>query len=175
VKETAISSGNLSRVRTLTATNTARGDSQDMKEIHVVTVFLMHSGRVALVRRSDKVGTYRGRYSGISGYLEGDPDRHFKTELKEETSLEPDDYKLLKKGGTIKVTDENLGKSWVVHPYLCEVRDPSRIRLDWENTELIWIEPDRMTGLDTVPSLKEVFDEVFSASSGTVSSHKTKC
>jgi 8-oxo-dGTP diphosphatase len=146
-----------------------------MKETHVVTVFLMHSGRVALVRRSDKVGTYKGRFSGISGYLEGDPDRHIQTELREETSLEPEDYHLLNKGAAVKVIDESLGKSWVVHPYLCEVKDPSRIRLDWENTELIWIEPDKMTGLDTVPSLKEVFDEVFTSASGTVSSPKTKC
>ena len=139
-----------------------------MKETHVVTVFLIHKGRVALVRRSNKVGTYKGCFSGISGYLEGDPDEHFRTELKEETSLDPGDYTLLKKGGTLKVIDENLGKSWIVHPYLCEVKDPSRIRLDWENTEIIWIEPHKMADLNTVPCLKEAFDEVFAIATETV-------
>ena len=139
-----------------------------MKETHVVTVFLIHKGRVALVRRSDRVSTYRGCFSGISGYLEGDPDDHFQTELKEETGLEPDDYILLKKGGTLKVIDKNLGKSWIVHPYLCEVKDPSRIKLDWENTELIWIEPNKMADFNTVPSLKEAFDEVFAIATETV-------
>jgi ADP-ribose pyrophosphatase YjhB (NUDIX family) len=146
-----------------------------MNETHVVTVFLIHQGKVALVRRSNKVGTYKGCFSGISGYLEGDPDEHFRTELKEETALEPRDYILLKKGNTIKVIDENLGKAWVVHPYLCEVKDPSKIKLDWENTELIWIEPHKMADFNTVPSLKKAFDEVFIAGSGDVSAPKTMC
>ncbi|ELK44964.1 translation initiation factor aIF-2B subunit alpha, partial [Haloferax sp. BAB-2207] len=40
---------------------------------HVVTVFLRHDGRVLLTRRSDAVGTYQGRWAGVSGYVEGDP------------------------------------------------------------------------------------------------------
>ncbi len=138
-------------------------NARDMKETHVITVFLIHRGKIALLRRSDKVGTYKGCFSGISGYLEGDPDEHFRTELREETALQPEDYILLKKGGPVRVIDENLGKTWVVHPYLCEVRDPSKIKLDWENTELIWIDPRDMADYDTVPALKEAFDEVFAA------------
>ena len=41
----------------------------------VVTAFLRARGKILIVRRSRKVGTYQGRWSGISGYLE-DPTPH---------------------------------------------------------------------------------------------------
>ncbi|HOI08249.1 MAG TPA: NUDIX domain-containing protein [Deltaproteobacteria bacterium] len=129
-------------------------------QTHVVTVFLTHRDKVCLVRRSQAVGTYRGRWSGISGYLEGDPGRHFMTELKEETSLAPADYTLLRASEPVAVEDEVQSRIWYVHPFLCEVHDPSKIRLDWENTELAWLSPAEMRGLDTVPGLEHVFRRV---------------
>lgn len=130
------------------------------RQAHVVTVFLTHRGKVCLVRRSPRVGTYRGRWSGISGYLEGDPGEHFKTELREETALTPDDYTLLRRADTMAVEDAGESRLWFVHPFLCEVRDPAKISLDWENTEHRWLEPGEMGGLPTVPGLAAVFDRV---------------
>lgn len=129
-------------------------------EAHVVTVFLMHQGKVCLVRRSQAVGTYKGLWSGISGFLEGDPAEHFMTELREETTLTPDEYTLLRRADTVAVEDASASRIWYVHPFLCEVPDPSRISLDWENTEHRWIEPAEMEGLETVPGLAAVFDRV---------------
>lgn len=127
---------------------------------HVVTVFLSHLGKVCLVRRSEKVGTYKGRWSGISGHLEGDPGEHFMVELREETSLKPGEYALLRRSETVVIPDEQHERIWFVHPFLCEVLDPSRITLDWENTELRWIDPEEMKELDTVPGLWEVYERV---------------
>jgi ribose 1,5-bisphosphate isomerase len=129
-------------------------------QAHVVTVFLTHQGKVCLVRRSQAVGTYQGRWSGISGYLEGDPSEHFMTELREETTLTPDEYTLTRRADTVAVEDEQEGRIWYVHPFLCEVPDPSKISLDWENTEHRWFEPGEMSGLDTVPGLSNVYDRV---------------
>jgi translation initiation factor 2B subunit (eIF-2B alpha/beta/delta family) len=131
-----------------------------MKPTAVVTVFLMNAGKVALVKRSGRVGTYRGLWSGISGYLEGDPDRHFRVELAEETSLTDDDYTLLRKAPPVAVTDAEQGREWAVYPFVCEVHDPGRIRLDWENTELAWVTPTDMAHLPTVPALWEVYVRV---------------
>ena len=130
------------------------------RQAHVVTVFLVHGGKVCLVRRSQRVGTYQGRWSGISGYLEGDPEEHFRTELREETALTPDDYTLLRRADTVAVEDEGEARIWFVHPFLCEVHDPAKISLDWENTEHRWLEPGEMGGLHTVPGLAAVFDRV---------------
>jgi ribose 1,5-bisphosphate isomerase len=136
------------------------GSTGSSTSSHVVTVFLMHDGKVCLVRRSRAVGTYRGRWSGISGYLDGDPGEHFMTELREETTLTPDEYTLMRRAETVAVEDRQEGRIWYVHPFLCEVADPSKISLDWENTEHRWFDPAEMDGLDTVPGLAAVFDRV---------------
>jgi len=131
-----------------------------MKQVHVVTVFLCHKGKICLVRRSQDVSTYKGLWSGISGYLEGDPKEHFRVELLEETSLTPYEYTLIRQAEPYVVLDEKHGHSWHVHPFLCEVDDPSRICLDWENTELQWICPDEIRHKQTVPALWEVYERV---------------
>ena len=131
-----------------------------MKQVHVVTVFLCHKGKICLVRRSQKTSTYQGHWSGISGYLEGDPAEHFKVELLEETSLTPYEYTLIRQAEPYEIPDEHHGHLWQVHPFLCEVDDPKSIRLDWENTELQWIEPDEMRHKQTVPALWEVYERV---------------
>ena len=44
-----------------------------MDERSVVTCFLRHGTEMLLVRRSDAVSSYRGRWGGVSGYAEGTP------------------------------------------------------------------------------------------------------
>jgi ribose 1,5-bisphosphate isomerase len=131
-----------------------------MKQVHVVTVFLCHKGKICLVRRSPDVSTYQGHWSGISGYLEGDPAEHFMVELQEETSLTPYEYTLIRQAEPYVIPDEPRGHFWHVHPFLCEVDDPTKIRLDWENTELQWIEPEEIRHKQTVPALWEVYERV---------------
>lgn len=131
-----------------------------MKPTAVVTVFLVSDGKVALVKRSHRVGTYQGLWSGISGYLEGDPNRHFAVELSEETALTAGDYTLLRKAEPVSITDDEHARQWLVYPFLCEVHDPARIRLDWENTALHWVEPEQIAHLPTVPGLWEVYVQV---------------
>ena len=131
-----------------------------MKQVHVVTVFLCHKGKICLVRRSQDASTYKGYWAGISGYLEGDPAEHFMVELQEETSLTPYEYTLIRQAEPYVIPDESHGHLWHVHPFLCEVEDPTRIRLDWENTELQWIEPHEIRNKQTVPSLWEVYERV---------------
>ncbi|HHO75853.1 MAG TPA: NUDIX domain-containing protein [Deltaproteobacteria bacterium] len=131
-----------------------------MKQVHVVTIFMHHKGKICLVRRSSEVRTHKGRWSGISGYLEGDPQEHFMVELQEETSLTPYEYTLVRHAQPIDIPDDTNDQIWCVHPFLCDVHDPSLIRLDWENTELEWIEPGEMRNKDTVPGLLEVYEKV---------------
>lgn len=126
----------------------------------VVTVFLRHEGLIMLVRRSDRVGTYQGRHAGISGYLEGDPAEHFRVEIEEETGLTPYEYRLLRRGEPLAVRDEEQNRDWLVHPFLCEVADPERITLDWENVSLEWIDPADIAQYETVPRLAETYELV---------------
>ncbi|MFQ6110602.1 MAG: NUDIX domain-containing protein [Nitrospinota bacterium] len=124
-----------------------------METREVVTAFLSLGGKVLILRRSDRVGTYGGKWAGISGYLEpGDPSplERARTEVREEAGVE--NARLLKEGKPFEVIDEGLGRRWIVHPFLFEV-DEGRVRLDWESVEARWIEPDRLREFDHVPGL----------------------
>lgn len=133
-----------------------------MEERHVVTCFLVHEGKVALLRRSSQVGTYQGRWAGVSGYLEQDatPYAQALQELREETGLSGSDIKLKKEGEILEVVDEELGRKWIVHPFRFELAHPQKIKLDWEHQELRWVEPKEISSLQTVPMLKETWDRV---------------
>jgi ADP-ribose pyrophosphatase YjhB (NUDIX family) len=122
----------------------------------VVTSFLVNSDEVLLVRRSNKVGTYQGRWSGISGFLE-DPTalQQAIREIFEETGIAGPAIRLIAEGAPLEVHDYQQQMCWVVHPFLFEIDDREGVRLDWENTELRWVAPEQMHNFHTVPQLAE--------------------
>lgn len=132
-----------------------------METRHVVTCFLTHNKKVLLVRRSGRVGTYRGKWAGISGYAEAPPHEQARREILEETGIGPDDLRLVKAGEPLEAPDEELGVRWIVHPFLFEIGDPAKVRLDWENTEARWISPAEIADLKTVPKLEEALERVW--------------
>jgi translation initiation factor 2B subunit (eIF-2B alpha/beta/delta family) len=137
-----------------------KAEGRGVKEVSVITAFLAHQGKICLVRRSRDVSTYQGRWSGISGYLEGDPQDHCAVEIQEETTLTPYEYALVRRGRQLAIPDEEHSCIWCIHPFLCEVHDPSRITLDRENSEYRWIEPAEMKLMDTVPGLWDAYERV---------------
>jgi 8-oxo-dGTP diphosphatase len=127
----------------------------------VVTVFLTLGGKFLVVKRSGKVGTYRGHWSGISGYLEStDPLEQAYEEMDEELGLDQGDVSLVKKGKPLEVFDPVGEHAWRVHPFLFVVNSPDKIRLDWENVEMRWVHPEEIVQLQTVPALKEALERV---------------
>lgn len=134
-----------------------------LTERHVVTCFLESEGKILLLRRSQRVGTYRGRWAGVSGYVETTPDEQALTEIREETSLGPEDVDLVSRGDVLQVEDGELGVRWVVHPYLFHVSFPERIAIDWEHVETRWVFPGEIAGYETVPGLKETLERVYPA------------
>lgn len=135
-----------------------------MKEIiSVVTVFISSENRIALFKRSDRVGTYRGAWAGVSGYMERLPLDQAYTELVEETGLRHDDVDLRGIGIPILVDDRNLDCTWAIHPFLFVVHDPSKIRIDWEAERMEWMLPEDMAKLATVPGLDLALNAVWPA------------
>ncbi|QBQ54527.1 NUDIX domain-containing protein [Nitrosococcus wardiae] len=124
----------------------------------VVTVFLEHQGKILLVRRSQRVGSYQGRWSGISGYLEDPtPLAQALREIQEETGLKGADVTLLKSGPPLSVDDPDSPVLWKVHPFLFLVEHPETIRLNWENTRLCWVALSALSDYSTVPALAQVY------------------
>jgi hypothetical protein len=67
----------------------------------------------------------------------------------------------VRKGEPLTVEDEELGTRWIVHPFLFQIGDRIKIRIDWEHKEMKWIDPEDISKFNTVPMLKEALDRVY--------------
>ncbi|HLZ06975.1 MAG TPA: NUDIX pyrophosphatase, partial [Chloroflexota bacterium] len=128
----------------------------------VVTTFLEHDGKILLLRRSETVRTYPGRWAAVSGSIDSGhtPEQQARVEINEETQLTDADVRLLVSGEPLEFHDADIGHGWIVHPFRFSVRSPERIKLNWENVEFRWIDPHDLNGYETVPRLTEVWERV---------------
>jgi ADP-ribose pyrophosphatase YjhB (NUDIX family) len=131
-----------------------------LQEKRVVTCFLKSENEILILRRSQQVGSYQGRWAGVSGYVETTADEQALVEIEEETSLCGKDLKLVKRGKPLLIEDEKLGVKWMVHPYLFHIKDRGKIKIDWEHKETKWIAPKDIDNYQTVPMLKETLARV---------------
>lgn len=144
---------------------------QDGPQRSVVTSFLTCGSEILILRRSDDVGTYSGKWAGVSGYLDRpDPRRQAEVEIQEELGLGPENLRLLMEASPLLVLDRELGIEWTLYPFLFEIEEStkSQIGLDREHTELRWIEPRSLVGLPTVPSLREAFESLLPCPSHSI-------
>ena len=133
-----------------------------MEEVHVVTCFLEHEGKIPILRRSELVGTYRGKWAALSGYIEKGkaPLEQALQEIREEVGLGEGDVELVKEGEPLDAIDEELDRKWVVYPFRFQVIMLQKINIDWEHTELEWIDPGEIAQYETVPRLAETWQRV---------------
>lgn len=80
--------------------------------------------------------------------------------MAEETGLTREEVGSFTAGLPLEVPDDTLDRIWVVHPFLAKVIHPERIRLDWEHTDMQWVEPEMIQQLETVPQLWEAWQRV---------------
>ncbi len=140
-----------------------------LREATVVTCFLLRAGpdgfdEVLILRRSGRVRTYKGRWAGVSGYLEGEaeaPEERARREIREETGLADADVELLRAGEPFTFDDAELDTRWTVYPFLFRVRPGAAIAIDWEHTEVRWVRPSSVSRFRTVPRLKKALARVY--------------
>ncbi len=127
----------------------------------IVTCFLEHNNKVLILRRSNKVGTYKGKWASVSGHIERGEDEFSRAliEIEEETKIKRADIKLIAKSKPIIVPDKENSYFWKVYPFLFET-NRSEIKIDWEHIEYKWISPSDFDSYDTVPMLHEVYKKV---------------
>ena len=125
----------------------------EVVEKHVVNSIVRSKGRVLLLQRSDKVGSYRGQWAGVSGFIEPhEADKEAaRRELLEEVSIESPRF--VRKIDPIRFRDK--GTVWCVHPFLVQVTNP-KIRIDWEHQAYEWVAPEEVARYQTVPGLQQV-------------------
>ena len=86
------------------------------------------------------------------------PDEQAFTEIREETGLQREQVRMLRRGAVIEHVDASLGRHWLIHPYLFETLAPDAIQIDWEATEMRWITPSELPDFETVPKLAEAYE-----------------
>jgi predicted aconitase with swiveling domain/8-oxo-dGTP pyrophosphatase MutT (NUDIX family) len=134
------------------------GDSLDMMDLNqrkVVTCILRCKGKMLLLKRSQKVGTNKGKWAGVSGFIErGDtPEETALKEVAEETGITA--ARIEGRGEVLRIRDGlNI---WSIYPFLFDVDDEG-VKLDWEHTESAWIDMGELTGYDTVPGFAKVLE-----------------
>ena len=115
--------------------------TSNLQEKQVVTCFLESENDILILRRSEQVGSYQGKWAGVSGYVDTTADEQALVEIEEETSLYREDIRLIKRGKPLLIKDEKLGIKWVVNSYLFHIKDRNKIKIDWEHKEVRWIKP----------------------------------
>jgi ADP-ribose pyrophosphatase YjhB (NUDIX family) len=86
------------------------------------------------------------------------PEEQAYTEIREETSLQREQVRMLNRGAIVEHVDKELGRHFYVHPFLFAVLTPTAIQTDWEATELRWIDPAELSSFETVPQLQAAYD-----------------
>jgi len=133
--------------------------TNELPEKHVVTCFLECDARILILRRSEMVGSFQGRWAGVSGYVEKTADEQTLIEIEEETGLRREDLELVRKGDPLEAEDEGI--KWVVHPYLFRIKERNKVKIDWEHNKIRWIKPGDIDNYETVPMLKETLARVY--------------
>lgn len=128
-----------------------------LREAHVVTCFLRSGGDVLLLRRSDRVSSYAGRWGAVTGFAEGDPIAAARREILEETAIR--NVQLVRQGESFAVVDEALGRRWIVHPFLFDA-PRAEPQLNWESSTFEWLPPTEMLRRETVPRLWDSYAAV---------------
>ena len=126
----------------------------------VMTVFLEHNGYFLLMKRSDKVGSYTGKWNAIAGYIDEEKPLKQKVleEVEEETKIKEEAISIISPGKVYQANDSKLGKTWIVHPVHVLLKERPNIVLDWEHTDYKWVTPKEFEKLDTVPHFGKSFE-----------------
>ncbi len=136
-----------------------RIDYTDAPLALAVSCFVLHDEKLLLLKRSERVGSYRGKWDVVAGYWDELLPAEEKAlgELKEETGIGRELVRRLTAGTPQELRDEASGRRWITYPCLAELSALPPISLDWEHTEFAWIDPARLSEYDVIPALEEAW------------------
>lgn len=122
----------------------------------VLVIYVKYKDKILLVKRSEKMLTYKGLWSCLAGFVDDEKAMEDKVEheIEEELGLRREDIKAIHKGDTYLFIDKELSREWIRHLYLVEIGNPN-IKLNWEHSEYIWVAPGEEKDLETTPGFAE--------------------
>ena len=129
-----------------------------MRSTRIVTSFIKFNDQILILKRSEKVRSMKGLWSGVSGIIENNenPIDRAKIEIFEEVGIKEKEIRLVKKLEKMKIQSQQYkNHEWEIFPFLFETKNDN-IKLNWENSEFEWIQPKELKNYQTVPSLEKI-------------------
>jgi 8-oxo-dGTP pyrophosphatase MutT (NUDIX family) len=129
-----------------------------MRSTRIVTSFIKNNNKILILKRSEKVRTMKGLWSGVSGIIENNekPRDRAVIEIFEEVGIEKWKISLIKTIEKMKISSPQYeNHEWEVFSFLFKTNE-TKIKLNWENSEFKWIEVDELKNYETVPSLEKI-------------------
>ena len=129
-----------------------------MRKTRIVTSFLTHNDKILILKRSEKVKTMKGLWSGVSGIIENNeiPVERAEIEIFEEVGINQKYITLVKSNKELCVeSPQYKNHQWIIFPFFFKT-DKNDIKLNWENSEFRWINVDQLKQFNTVPNLEKV-------------------
>ena len=129
-----------------------------MRSTKIVTSFIKNKNKLLILKRSDKVRSMKGLWSGVSGIIEkGEtPINRAKIEIFEEIGIIEDKITLVKSIKKMKISSPQYeDHEWEVFSFLFETKE-TKIKLNWENSDFKWINKNELKNYQTVPSLDKI-------------------
>ena len=132
--------------------------NSNLRFTNIVTSFIKNDDKILILKRSDKVKSMKCLWAGISGIIENNetPLTRAKIEIFEEAGIREEQIELLKAVQQIKISaPQYKNHEWNIFPFLFKAKNPE-IKLNWENLEFEWIEPNKIKNYKTVPDLEKI-------------------
>jgi len=129
----------------------------------VVSIFVTYKDDILLLKRSDKVRTYQGKWNTVAGYLDEIKPIKEKVleELQEELKITESDIENIHFGEFYELHDPQINKTWFVQPVLVIVKEKPEIEIDWEHVEFKWIKKEEISNFDIVPGIEKSLENSF--------------
>lgn len=132
-----------------------RIDYSHSSQAPVIMCFIQFDDEILLLKRSNKVANYQGKWNGVGGFLDEVKPIEEKVieEITEELAINPANIARIKLGRLHKLTDPSISKTWLIQPVLVTTKSKPNIKLDWEHTDYKWVKPQEIKNYDIVPGL----------------------
>jgi len=133
-----------------------------MRSTDIVTSFLKNDDKILLLKRSEQVKSMKNLWAGVSGILEKNetPLSRAKIEIFEEAGINEEQIVLLKSVDEIKIiSPQYKDHQWNIFPFLFKTNS-TKIKLNWENSEFVWIKPTEIVNYKTVPDLDKILSNL---------------
>ncbi|MFA5954375.1 MAG: NUDIX domain-containing protein [Patescibacteria group bacterium] len=128
---------------------------RDAKTAPVLSAVVRRQQEILLLKRSDQVRYYQGRWNVVAGYIDAMTTLQDKVlaELHEELGVTNELIHVVDYGMPRTVIDKEVGVQWIIFPVLVELLVKPVLQLNEEHTEYRWVLPEEVKNFSTVPLL----------------------